>query len=109
MHSKKSHSLGSSRYFLSLVFFLLSTIIKKHFLFIILLFVTSLSIAQIEEANDKTISGNFEKKFNSNDFNGIFGLFSNEMKAALPKTETNEFLTDLKNQAGQIKAREFGK
>lgn len=82
---------------------------KKTLAIIILLFATSLSFAQTEEANDKKVSADFEQKFNSDDFSGIFDLFSTEMKNALPKNETNQFLTDLKKQAGQIKSREFRK
>ncbi len=80
---------------------------KKAFALIILIFTLNLSFAQTEKANDKEISANFELKFNSNDFNGIFDLFSPEMKAALPKNETNEFLKGLKIQSGIIKTREF--
>jgi murein DD-endopeptidase MepM/ murein hydrolase activator NlpD len=82
---------------------------KKTLLIIILLFATLLSFAQTEKANDKKVSGEFEQKFNKGDFNGIFDLFSTEMKNALPKNETDQFLTGLKKQAGQIKSREFRK
>ena len=82
---------------------------KKLLPLIILLFATNLSFAQTEKVNDKKAAANFERKFNSGDFSGIFDLFSIDMREALPKNETNEFLTNLKKQAGPIKAREFRK
>lgn len=85
------------------------TVMKKTLHLVILLCVASLSFAQTEKANDKKVAAAFEQKFNAGDFNGIFDLFSSEMKDALPKAETNEFLTGFKMQAGQIKAREFKK
>lgn len=82
-------------------------IMKKTLSIVILLLTTSLIIAQTEKANDKNVSAEFEQKFNSDDFDGIFDLFSNEMKNALPKNETHQFLTGLKSQVGQITSREF--
>lgn len=82
---------------------------KKSISIVILLFAFSLSFAQTEKVNDKILSAKFEQKFNSEDFISIFDLFSTEMKDALPKNETNEYLTGFKKQAGKIKVREFRK
>lgn len=82
---------------------------NQTFFLTILIFSSSLSFAQTEKANDKKVSAEFEQKFNSGDFNGIFDLFSEEMKTTLPKSETNEFLTGFQQQAGNIKTREFKK
>lgn len=82
---------------------------KKTPLLIILLFASILSFAQTEKANDKNISEKFENFFNSSDYNGIFELFSDDMKNALPKGQANEFFVGLKTQAGKINAREFTK
>ena len=82
---------------------------KKTSVIIILLFASTLSFAQIEKANDKNISEKFEKFFNSSDYNGIFELFSDNMKNALPKEQANQFFVGLKTQAGKINARDFTK
>lgn len=82
---------------------------KKTTLIIILFFASSLSFAQVEKANDKNISEKFEKLYNSNDYDGIFNLFSAEMKNALPKEKANEFFGGLKTQAGKINALDFTK
>ncbi|WP_298478538.1 M23 family metallopeptidase [uncultured Maribacter sp.] len=79
------------------------------FLFVIYIFTTSLSFAQTEKVTDKKISEDFEQKFNSGNFNGIFDLFSIEMKNTLSKNDTNEYLSTLKKQTGQIQNREFNK
>ncbi len=88
---------------------MLPTIMKKTILLTILLFASSLIFAQTEEANDKKISKNFEKLYNSNDYNGIFDLFSVDMQNTLPKEQANDFFVGLKTQAGKISAREFNK
>ena len=80
---------------------------KKTPVLIILLFASILSYAQTEKANDKNISGKFENFFNSSDYNGIFELFSDDMKNALPKEQANQFFIGLKAQAGKINARDF--
>lgn len=82
---------------------------KKILVFFILFLSFIGSFAQTERARDKRIATTFETKFNEGDFNGIFDLFSIEMKEFLPENETNDFLTDLKNKLGQIKEREFEK
>lgn len=53
------------------------------------------------------VSENFEIKFNSNDYNGIFEIFSFEMQNALPKEETDKYFADLKTEVGNIKKLEF--
>lgn len=80
---------------------------KRTLLFFILLSSLSLSYAQTEKARDKRVAKDFENKFNARDYKGVFNLFSAEMKEFLPEHETNDFLTDLKNNTGQINAREF--
>ena len=87
----------------------LPTIMKKTSLLIFLIFASTLSFAQTEKANDKNISGKFENFYNSSEYNEIFELFSDDMKNALPKEESNEFLVGLKTQAGKINTRKFTK
>ncbi|MEP7256654.1 MAG: DUF3887 domain-containing protein [Ferruginibacter sp.] len=71
--------------------------------------IVSLSFAQTEKATYKTVADNFEKNYNSDNFDAIFSAFSTEMQNALPLDKTRDFLTGLKTQAGQITKREFVK
>lgn len=60
-----------------------------------------------QTANYKTAFDNFQKNYNQENFDEIFKGFSVEMQKALPIENTKSFLTDLKNQAGNIKSGEF--
>jgi murein DD-endopeptidase MepM/ murein hydrolase activator NlpD len=80
---------------------------KQTPLLIILLFTSTLSFAQTEKANDKSISAKLENLFNSGDYHEIFELFSDDMKNALPKEQAKDFFVGLKAQAGKINARAF--
>lgn len=79
---------------------------KKLNLLIILL-IPILGFCQIEKTASKNIAATFQKLYNSNKYQEIFNHFSPEMKAALPLTQTTEFLNGLKNQAGKIEKMEF--
>lgn len=80
---------------------------KKTLVLIILLFASSLIFAQTDNKNDKNISEKLEKLYNSSNYNGIFELFSPEMKKALPQDKTVDFFEGLNQQVGIIKSREF--
>lgn len=80
---------------------------KKIFFIIVLLFNLQFFFGQKLSIEDKKVSEKFQENFNSNNFNDIFLLFSDEMKSALPKKETNTFLQTLKNDIGEIKQLEF--
>jgi len=64
-------------------------------------------LGQVEKENSKKVSAEFEKLYNSGNFQSIFELFSSEMKSALPLEDTNEFLNRIKSHAGDIKNRVF--
>lgn len=68
-----------------------------------------LSFGQTEKEIAKKISSEFEKYYNSDEYQKIFDLFSPEMKSALPIEQTTDFLKGLKSQAGKIQKREFVK
>lgn len=68
-----------------------------------------ISFGQTEKETDKKVSAEFEKYYNSNEYQKIFDLFSPEMKSALPIEQTTDFLNGLKTQAGKIEKREFVK
>ena len=79
---------------------------KKFILFII---ITSpfLVLCQTEKEISKKISAEFEKNYNSDEYQEIFKMFSDEMKTYLPIEQTTDFLKGLNNQAGKITSREF--
>lgn len=85
----------------------LSTIMIKTIFLAIFLISVNLGFSQSEKQTDKNISAVFVRNFNSSDYERIFNLFSSEMKNALPKDKNTKFLSDLKQQAGNIKSREF--
>ena len=66
-----------------------------------------LVFCQTEKETSKKISAEFEKNYNSNEYQEIFEMFSDEMKTALPIEETTDFFKGLNNQAGKITSREF--
>ena len=82
---------------------------KKTFLITLLLFSIQFIFGQEVDQNNLNIAKNFEKKFNSSDYNGIFEMFSAEMKSALPTQEANKYFADLKKEVGGIKCIEFKK
>ena len=76
-------------------------------LFIVLSFVVNLAFGQSEKENYRTVAAEFEKNYNTDGFDTIFGLFSSDMQKALPLDNTKAFLTNLKSQYGKITKREF--
>ncbi|WP_185289366.1 serine hydrolase [Chryseobacterium lactis] len=78
---------------------------KRLLCFLIFIFALNHFFAQTENYT-RTIN-NFQKQFNTADYNKIFESFSLEMKQALPINENKEFLADLKSQMGAIKSVEF--
>lgn len=80
---------------------------KKIILLALLLFTVNRASSQAEKSADKKVSEIFEQKFNSGDFNGIFDMFSAEMKNTLPQKEAIHFFAELKEGAGKIINREF--
>lgn len=82
----------------------------KHILFILISFlVTNNTFAQEESEISKTVANNFQQKYNTNDYEGIFNMFANEMKNVMPHEKTLAFLRGLKSEAGDIKTKSFVK
>jgi len=79
---------------------------KKLILFILIIS-PFLVFSQTEKETSKIILAEFEKNYNSDKYQEIFEMFSNEMKTALPIEQTMDFFKGLKNQAGKITSREF--
>ena len=62
-----------------------------------------------ERKDNKVVTEKFVRNYNDDDYNGIFSMFADVMKEALPLDKTTEFLKGLKSQAGNISNREFVK
>ena len=81
----------------------------KNIILIVLILVVNLSFGQTEKADNKVITENFVENYNNDNYNGIFSMFADVMKEALPIDKTTEFLKGIKSQAGNITNREFVK
>ena len=79
---------------------------KKLILFILIIS-PFLVFCQTEKETSKIILAEFEKNYNSDKYQEIFEMFSDEMKVYLPIEQTTDFLKGLNNQAGKITSREF--
>ena len=79
---------------------------KKLTLFILIIS-PFLVFCQTEKETSKQILAEFEKNYNSDKYQEIFEMFSDEYKTALPIEQTVDFFKGLKNQAGNITNREF--
>jgi hypothetical protein len=80
----------------------------KNIIYILFIALTAHSaIGQPETNTSKTLSATFEKHYNAGAYDSIFSMFSDQMKAALPLSNSTQFLTNLKAQAGRIQSRAF--
>jgi len=79
---------------------------KKLILFILIIS-PFFGFFQNEKETSKKISAEFEKNYNLSEYQGIFEMFSDDMKTALPIEQTTDFFNGLNNQAGKITSREF--
>jgi Peptidase family M23/Protein of unknown function (DUF3887) len=74
---------------------------------ILLILLANLTFAQTETVELKKAANEFEEKYNTENFEAIFSMFSDNMKNLVPLDKLTEFLTGLKSQAGKITKREF--
>jgi len=75
---------------------------------VLLLFLFAFSgYGQTEKEVNKIIASQFEKLYNAEDYQNIFELFDDNMKANLPLDKTKSFLGGLNAQVGDIKSRKF--
>ena len=81
----------------------------KKIILLVLTLIVNLSYGQTEKADNKIITEKIVEHFNDDNYNGIFLMFADELKEALPIETTTEFLKNLKSQAGNITNQEFKK
>ena len=81
----------------------------KKITLLVLILIVNLSFGQTEKADNKIITEKIVEHFNDDNYNGIFLMFADELKEALPIETTKAFLKNLKSQAGNITNREFKK
>lgn len=63
--------------------------------------------SQEEKQLSKDAASRFESLYNAGKYAEIFALFNSGMQAALPADKTNNFLTQVKTQAGNLRQRTF--
>ena len=81
----------------------------KNIILVVLTLIVNVSFGQTEKMENKAVTEKFVSHYNKEDYNAIFSMFADVMKAALPIDKTTEFLRGLKEQAGNISSREFVK
>ncbi|VAW33627.1 Beta-lactamase class C-like and penicillin binding proteins (PBPs) superfamily [hydrothermal vent metagenome] len=79
----------------------------KHIILIILTLIASVTFGQTEKPTNKTVTENFVKNYNADNYKVVFSMFAKVMQQALPIDKTTEFLTGLKLQAGNITNQQF--
>ena len=79
----------------------------KKIIIIILTLTVNISFGQMEKADNKFVTEKFVENYNNDNYNGIFSMFADVMKEALPIDKTIEFLEGLKSQAGNISNQKF--
>lgn len=80
---------------------------RIYILYILTIVFANTAIAQQESSISKTVANQFQKKYNANDYEGIFTMFAKEMKDFMPHDKTLDFFNTLNTQAGNIKKRAF--
>ena len=78
----------------------------KNIIIFFLLF-PLISLTQDEKPNERIVIDSFIKKYNSNDYKGIFSMLSEQMKQEVPLDEISNSLRSLSANLGEITDLEF--
>ncbi len=73
----------------------------------VFVFIKAPANSQTENLQNKIAIENFVKEFNSNNYEAIFSMFSDDMQIQIPKEKSIDLLNGLKNQAGKILSYNF--
>ncbi len=80
----------------------------KHIILIIVMTIMgNITYSQTEKPSLKVVAEEFDTHYNTDRYENIFSMFSEDMKKAVPLDKITKFLTNLKSQAGKITKREF--
>ncbi len=79
----------------------------KNIVLIIFILAANTSFGQTEKPANKMAIESFVENYNSDNYEGVFSMFSPEMKRALPFDKTVEFLSGLKTREGKISNWQF--
>ena len=74
-----------------------------------LLLIPSFVASQVEHDRYRKAADLFFAHYNANNYEGIFTMFSDDMKAALPFDKTVQVVTSLKEQLGNYQKREIAR
>jgi murein DD-endopeptidase MepM/ murein hydrolase activator NlpD len=80
---------------------------KIYIISILTILLVNTALAQQESSISETVANQFHEKYNANDYEGIFIMFSKEMKSFMPHDKAIAFLNSLNTEAGTIKKRIF--
>jgi hypothetical protein len=69
---------------------------KIYILSTLTILLLNIAVAQQETTISKTVATEFQKKYNTNDYEGVFIMFTKEMKNFMPHDKTLAFLSALK-------------
>ena len=76
-------------------------------LIILFLLIPLFSISQDEKPNERIVVDDFVQKYNSQDYEGIFSLFSDQLKEEVPYEEISNSLRSLTANLGQVTSTDF--
>ena len=83
---------------------------KMEKLFIVAAFLSlSFSFSQTEAKEVKSALSDFKKAYNDSDYEAIFNLFNDKMKAEYPLKKVEQLYGKINKAKGDIKALSFGK
>ncbi|WP_157491229.1 DUF3887 domain-containing protein, partial [Flammeovirga sp. SJP92] len=74
----------------------------KYTILVILTLIVHLSFGQEEKPENRKVTENFIEKYNSDDYNGIFAMFSGVLQHTLPMDKMTDLLKEIKGQSGNI-------
>jgi len=80
---------------------------RKAFVFLALILVTCVAVAQTEQPNYKAAIGKFKEYYNANQPDKLFAMFSPEVKSGLPLEKTKDLITQMHAQIGDLKETTF--
>lgn len=81
----------------------------KKGLLIIALLCFSLGFSQTNRESIQKAAKDFQTAFNASDYDAIFDMFDNKMKAEFPLERTKLFFKRIKESRGEIKSMEYYK
>ncbi|NME68590.1 DUF3887 domain-containing protein [Flammeovirga aprica] len=74
----------------------------KYVLLSIFTLMAHFSFGQVEKSENRIVADKFIEKYNNDDFNGIFSMFSDVLQHTLPLDKMTDLLIETKVQSGRV-------